>query len=366
MKKTVTAVCVFLCTTFLCACTIGQDKTTDLDNAEEERPGRVVIVSEETAVPDDGQTDYVQQETNLDDGRTADVQDGGTDKDGQDTLTAVQMRGLMQGELGGIGSGFLAYVPPQQDGEDYKLCFFKESNKATDFEKSISEAVYYPLETADYIFPDVRDNNASIGKFNEIYFFDTVTMGEGATGLAVIATYDANGGTCYDTRIYRWDGTDYIAEGKLIQEFNEKYCNEEEYPVDKLYHLSLGTVDDSYYSVATDIPSSDVESYAARVKQLFLQHDWSAISAEISYPITISDITYNNGAEFLDASNSFDSNLEAAFFSALEKEDCKEMFCNWEGIMLGEGGQIWISEVLDAEFTSQGLKITAVNGLLTK
>ena len=127
---------------------------------------------------------------------------------------------------------------------------------------------------------------------------------------------------------------------------------------------TAATVDDGYYSIATNLSCLDVESYAARVKQLFLEHDWSAISSEISYPITISDITYNNSADFLDASNSFDSSLEEDFFSVLEKENCTEMFCNWEGIMLGETGQIWISEVLDSEFNSQGLKITAVNGML--
>lgn len=40
------------------------------------------------------------------------------------------------------------------------------------------------------------------------------------------------------------------------------------------------------------------------------------------------------------------------------------MFCSWQGIMLGETGQIWIGEVLNEENASQGLMITAVNDLL--
>ena len=123
---------------------------------------------------------------------------------------------------------------------------------------------------------------------------------------------------------------------------------------------------DNYYSVATDIPRAEVESYAAQIKQQFLEHDWSAISDEISYPITIADITYNNSTDFLNASNGFENNLQEEFFTALEKEDCVEMFCNWQGIMLGETGEVWISEVLDEEFTSQGLKIIAIYGMLTK
>lgn len=42
----------------------------------------------------------------------------------------------------------------------------------------------------------------------------------------------------------------------------------------------------------------------------------------------------------LEASGSFDDNLADDFFTALEEEDCKEMFCNYQGIMLGETGQV--------------------------
>ncbi len=126
----------------------------------------------------------------------------------------------------------------------------------------------------------------------------------------------------------------------------------------------ITTTDGDYYSIATDMSSAVVENYATQIKQQFLQHDWPAISEEIAYPITISGITYNNSTEFLAASKSFDSSLDEAFFEALEEEDCKEMFCSWQGIMLGETGQIWIGEVLDEENASQGLMITAVNDLL--
>lgn len=122
--------------------------------------------------------------------------------------------------------------------------------------------------------------------------------------------------------------------------------------------------DNGYYQAATTISSAEVELYAAQIRQQFLMQDWSAISSEISYPITISDITYENREDFLNASNSFGSNLNKAFLTAVENEDCVEMFCNYEGIMIGESGQIWIGEVLNADFSSQGLKITAINGLL--
>lgn len=125
-----------------------------------------------------------------------------------------------------------------------------------------------------------------------------------------------------------------------------------------------GTIADSgCYRVATSISSVEVERYAAQVRQQFLAHDWTAVASEIAYPVTISDITYSSSAAFLEASENFEGNLDEAFFSALEAEDCIEMFCNYQGIMLGETGQVWIGEVLDENLVSQGLKIIAINGL---
>lgn len=222
MKRTMTVACALTCMVFLCACAIGQDKKADMDGADRERPRGAVIVSEEAVDPDAG----------------------------QEASTTVQMQGLMQGNLEGVGSGFLAHTIPEQDGEDYKLCIFSEDDETADYGKLMSEADYYSLEMADYIFPDVRKNNSSIGTFKEIYFFDLVMVGgDGTAGLAVVATYDVNGETCYDTRIYRWDGTGYSAEEKLMQEFNEKYCNAKAYPVEELYHLSSSTDDESGDSV---------------------------------------------------------------------------------------------------------------------
>lgn len=124
------------------------------------------------------------------------------------------------------------------------------------------------------------------------------------------------------------------------------------------------SVNDSYYSRVTDISRTEVEDYAAYVKQSFMEHDWITISSEISYPITISGTTYSDSAAFLDASNDFDNNLNEKFFSYLEEEDCVEMFINSQGIMLGETGQIWIADVFDDKSNSHGLKIFAVNDLL--
>ena len=87
--------------------------------------------------------------------------------------------------------------------------------------------------------------------------------------------------------------------------------------------------DSGFYRAATSITAADVERYAVQVRQQFLARDWPAVASELSYPITISDVTYDNSEAFLEASGSFDDNLADDFFTALEGEDCKEMFCNY-------------------------------------
>lgn len=122
--------------------------------------------------------------------------------------------------------------------------------------------------------------------------------------------------------------------------------------------------DTDYYSVATGISASEVESYAAYIKQCFLAHDCEALSAELLYPMTIAGNTYEDSAEFLEASEGFEQNLSSDFFAGLEEEDCRQMFCNWQGIMMGSTGEVWLTEVLDEDDNSQGLKVSAINGML--
>ncbi|PNV59011.1 hypothetical protein C0033_26270 [Clostridium sp. chh4-2] len=119
--------------------------------------------------------------------------------------------------------------------------------------------------------------------------------------------------------------------------------------------------DEDFYSLATDIPAADVEQFAKRVKQQLLTQDWNALAEELSYPITVDGVTYNSREEFLAAD--FETELNPYFFVELEEEDCKEMFCNWSGVMLGETGRVWIIEAMNEDFSSQGLKVRAINGL---
>lgn len=123
-------------------------------------------------------------------------------------------------------------------------------------------------------------------------------------------------------------------------------------------NMSETTDNPNYYQICTALSKEEVEAFASKVKQQILSHNWADIAEEIAYPITVGDITYENKEEF--ASGDFDDILDDAFMKAIEAESCKNMFCNWQGIMLGTG-QLWISEVLNDDLSSQGLKITAIN-----
>lgn len=111
-----------------------------------------------------------------------------------------------------------------------------------------------------------------------------------------------------------------------------------------------------YYAVATEKAAEEVETFAQRVKRTLLQEEWDVFSGMIHYPIAILDRTVTGDSGML---NLFaETMVSDAFLEELRKEDCSQMFCNWQGICMGSG-QIWINEV-DGE-----LKITAINGLFT-
>lgn len=115
------------------------------------------------------------------------------------------------------------------------------------------------------------------------------------------------------------------------------------------------------YELVTEIPAAEVEQFAKQVKQQLLGRDWSALSKNLIYPITIDGVTYHTAEEF--SSADLEEKLNPYFFVELEEESCRNMSSNWSGIMMGKTGRVWISEVLNEDLSSQGLKITAINGL---
>ena len=147
------------------------------------------------------------------------------DPENQTSEPDAEIRELMTGGIEGLGMGCLAYVLPDKEDEDYKLCFFSAKSNSADTD-------------ADYIFPDVRNDNVSPGRFVDIYFFDMVERtGTDKSDLIVIARYESEGKTYYDTRAYVWNENAWCVDEELMRELNEKYTDAEEYPIAELFQM---------------------------------------------------------------------------------------------------------------------------------
>ncbi|MCH5258030.1 MAG: hypothetical protein J1D87_12125 [Lachnospiraceae bacterium] len=151
--------------------------------------------------------------------------------------TAPELRAIMFGEVVNLGIGTLAYTVPANDDEDYRLYFFMSKNEKDRYQ-SLSE-MNFNLSTVAYVFPDVRNGNASIGEFKEIYCLETTDiLQDGTEEVIVIAIYEKDRIEYYDTRVYEASENGYVVNIELTQELNEKYYNVENYPIQEVISLS--------------------------------------------------------------------------------------------------------------------------------
>ena len=118
---------------------------------------------------------------------------------------------------------------------------------------------------------------------------------------------------------------------------------------------------EDHYQVASSIPVGVIEAFAEAVKADILLRDWASLSQKISYPIRIDYFEVSDGEGFRELD--FATRLNPEFVKAMEEENCRQMFCNWQGISMGAAGQIWFGEILDRDGSSE-LKIIGINGLL--
>ncbi len=115
--------------------------------------------------------------------------------------------------------------------------------------------------------------------------------------------------------------------------------------------------DAAFYSVCTDYSKAEVEQFANDVKDMILTSNWTALSKCIAYPITMGGVEYEDSASFLNAP--FETALNPDAILAIQNETCTDMFCNYSGIMMGNG-EVWISEVLNEDSTSAGLQVVGL------
>lgn len=150
-----------------------------------------------------------------------------------------------------------------------------------------------------------------------------------------------------DTEAESTEATTTTEEVKLEETATEETTTEE-----------AASDDSNYYNLCTSCSKKEVEDFAAKVKQQIIDKDWAALSENVAYPITIVGTTYNNSEEFLAAD--FETLCTDRFYEGVKKAETSNMFFNWKGVIIGDG-EVWFSEVLNEDNTSQGLKVTALN-----
>lgn len=147
-------------------------------------------------------------------------------------INVMKTEMLAYGNFGGnLGQGWLFLALPEGEKHDYQVCFVRSEDKGDRY-KPLEEALT-EAETVDYVFPDVRDGNTPIGKFVELYLYETFAANE-KSGMVLVAIYEADDDRYYDTRVYTEDdgGYGYAVNEFMAAELNQKYHNaEEDYPI---------------------------------------------------------------------------------------------------------------------------------------
>lgn len=140
---------------------------------------------------------------------------------------------------------------------------------------------------------------------------------------------------------------------------------ESEEPTSEILETTAANTDmedtqEADYTVFTDIPSAEVQTFAETIQHNVGEQNWSALSEMISYPITIGDVTFDSAERF--ASYDIDSLLGDDFYQAVADTDCSNLFANYQGAMFGNG-EIWFAQLLDDNMNSLGLKIIGIHNL---
>lgn len=112
---------------------------------------------------------------------------------------------------------------------------------------------------------------------------------------------------------------------------------------------------EDFYQVATKLPARQVEAFAETVRDAIGAGKWGELSNLLQYPVNIDGDPVGTREEFLALLDSKYCDSES--LEAIRADTCRKMFCNWQGISMGDAGQVWIGEV------SGELKVIALNGL---
>lgn len=131
---------------------------------------------------------------------------------------------------------------------------------------------------------------------------------------------------------------------------------------DGYYYIGLSDFGETDFEFLSCTEKEDGSILAEYAKMGFGETDWEQ-TGSVTFRLEKADndngfIIVNRATVYQTAGNVIDED----FIKAIEAESCRDLFCNWQGIMLGETGQIWIGDVYDETQTSHELKVTGING----
>lgn len=107
-----------------------------------------------------------------------------------------------------------------------------------------------------------------------------------------------------------------------------------------------------FYRVAADLPAHAVETFAQSVREAILAGDWKSLAQKTQFPALVSGKQVQSQEALIRLFQ--ETPCSEDFLTAIRGESCRSMFCNWQGICLGDG-QVWIGQ------TEDGLKVITIN-----
>lgn len=117
----------------------------------------------------------------------------------------------------------------------------------------------------------------------------------------------------------------------------------------------METPEDYYAASGFDLSAYEIEQTAKEAKQYLLNRDWKSLASICSYPLEIEERIYQSPEELLADGQYWKDHVNPLFLAEIEAEDCREMFCSWQGIMMGSTGAVWLQE------TDGQLKVCRIN-----
>ncbi len=118
--------------------------------------------------------------------------------------------------------------------------------------------------------------------------------------------------------------------------------------------------DEGRYAICTNYTTLEVENFAKSVKADILRGNLNILADKVAFPVMVNGKPTEKNDFFTAIREIL---VTQDFIEGIKQETCYSMFCNSQGIMMSDG-RVWISEILEKDGISQGLRIIAFNTMI--